>query len=87
MATKMPTPDASWRDSARYPKFFIFDSRAVFPLLLCMLHIQWWTVTVAVVAAGFFTLLLRYGFTVATFLRWLRSTIAGSRRTAIPWWA
>jgi intracellular multiplication protein IcmT len=87
MALRMPSPDASWRDSARYPKFFIFDSRAVFPLLLWMLHIKLWTFIIAIIAMAFFSLLLRFGFTVTTFLRWLRTTIAGRRKAALPWWA
>jgi intracellular multiplication protein IcmT len=87
MVTKMPSPSASWRDSARYPKFFIFDSRAVFPLFLWMLHIRWWTFILAIIATAFFSLLLRFGFSVATFFRWLRSMIAGRRRAALPWWA
>lgn len=87
MATRMPTPDASWRDSARFPKFFIFDSRAVFPLMLWLLHFKVWTFIVAILAMGFFSLLLRFGFTVNTFLRWVRTTIAGRRKAAIPWWA
>lgn len=86
MATKMPSPDASWRDSARFPKFFIFDSRAVFPLLLWMLHAKLWTFILAIFAMAFFSLLLRFGLTVTIFLRWLRTTIAGKRKAAIPWW-
>lgn len=86
MATKMPTADAAWRDSARFPKFFIFDSRAVFPLMVWLLHMKVWTFVLAIIATAFFSLLLRYGFTVSTFLRWLRATIAGKRKAAIPWW-
>ncbi len=86
MATRMPSPDASWRDSARYPRFFIFDSRAVFPFMVWLLHWSWWTLIFALIAMGFFSLLLRFGFTVSVFLRWLRSSIAGPRRAAKPWW-
>jgi intracellular multiplication protein IcmT len=86
MATKMPSPDASWRDSARYPKFFIFDSRAVFPFMLWLLHMKIWTFTVAIVAAIFFSILLRFGFTISIFFRWARAMIAGKRKAAIPWW-
>lgn len=87
MATRMPSPDASWRDSARFPKFFIFDSRASFPLFLFMVHFSYWTFFVALIAMAFFSLLLRYGFTLSIFLRWLRAFIAGPRKAAIPWWA
>jgi len=87
MATRMPSPDASWRDSARFPKFFIFDSRAVFPFALWLFHLKLWTFIVAVIAMAFFSLLLRFGFTVAIFSRWMRAKIAGPRKAAIPWWA
>lgn len=78
--------EAHWRDSARPMKFFIWDGRAAFPMLLVLLHPEWWTLITAVVAMMFFTLLNRYGFTPMVFLRWLRSTIAGARKMAIPWW-
>lgn len=81
-----PTNDAHWRDSARSVRFFIWDGKTAFPMLLFLLHIQWWTFIVAVLATLFFTLLNRYGFTIEVFGRWLRSTVAGRRKAAIPWW-
>lgn len=83
---KLPTADAHWRDSARSPKFFIFDAKAAFPLLLFLLHIRWWTFIVAVVAWLIFTYLNYRGFSMEVFLRWLRSILAGKRKIAIPWW-
>lgn len=83
----IPTANASWRDSARYPKFFMFDSRSVFPFIAFLLHIKMWTFIAAVVTMLFFTILMRYGFTLAAFGRFLRSTIAGKRKLAKPWWA
>ena len=77
---------AHWRDSARPIKFFIWDGKAAFPMVLFLLHIQIWTLCVAVVAMMFFSVLNRYGFTPIVFLRWVRSTIAGSRKLTIPWW-
>lgn len=75
-----------WRDSARNPRFFLIDARAAFPFLLFLLHIRLWSFIVAAVAMSFFALLERYGFTVNVFLRWVRSTLAGPHKTAIPWW-
>lgn len=83
---KLPTSDAAWRDSARTPKFFIFDAKAAFPLLLFLVHIRLWTFVLAVVAWLIFTYLNYRGFSVEVFLRWLRSTLAGKRKVAIPWW-
>ena len=77
---------AHWRDSARHARFFIIDARAAFPFLLFLLHIRFWSFILAVVATCFFALLERYGFTVGVFLRWIRSALAGPRKTAMPWW-
>lgn len=85
MASRIP-PDTAWRDSARPARFFFFDARAAFPLLLFLLHIRWWTFILAVIATGFFAFLEHKGFTVVVFLRWLRNVLAGPRKTASPWW-
>jgi intracellular multiplication protein IcmT len=77
---------AHWRDSARVTRFWIFDATAAFPLVLFLLHIRWWSFIVAVLTMIFLSILSRYGFTVPIFLRWLRSTLAGPRKFAIPWW-
>jgi intracellular multiplication protein IcmT len=82
---RIPT-EAHWRDSARNPRFFLIDARAAFPLLLFLLHIRWWTFFLAVGVMTFFGLLERYGFSLSVFLRWLRFTLAGPRKIAIPWW-
>lgn len=78
---------ASWRDSARYPKFFFLDSRAVFPIFIFLVHIQVWTFAVAITAMVFFSLLMRFGFTLSSFMRFFRAFIAGKRKMAKPWWA
>lgn len=77
---------AHWRDSARPLKFFFLDGQAVFPVLICLVYLRPWTAILAVVSMVFFTILNRYGFSPIVFLRWLRSAIAGRRKTAIPWW-
>lgn len=81
-----PSPDAHWRDSARYPQLFFIDARAVFPLLLCLLHIRLWTIAVTLLASAFFAILNRYGFTLAVFGRWVKCKLAGKRKSALPWW-
>lgn len=77
---------AHWRDTARQARFFFVDAQAAFPFLLFLMHITWWTFFVALFATLFFTLLTRYGFTVPVFLRWVRSSLAGSRKLSNPWW-
>ncbi len=77
---------AHWRDSARNVKLWVLDFRACFPLLILLFHIRIWTFILAIVATLFFSALERYGFSVAVFLRWLRSFAAGPRKMAQPWW-
>jgi intracellular multiplication protein IcmT len=78
--------EAHWRDSARSIRFFIWDGKAVFPMILFLMHIRIWTFVVAIITMMFFTILNRYGFSPIVFFRWLRSFIAGKRKLATPWW-
>ena len=78
--------DAHWRDSARPVKFFMWDGRAAFPVVIFILHISWWTLGLTIVLIAFFSILNRYGFTPMVFFKWARSAIAGPRKMAIPWW-
>ena len=77
---------AHWRDSARNVRLWIVDFRACFPLLILLFHIRLWTFVLALITTIFFAALERYGFSVAVFLRWLRSFVAGPRKMAQPWW-
>ena len=77
---------AHWRDSARTVRLFFLDFRACFPLLLLLFHIRLWTFILALFATLFFTALDRYGFSLAVFMRWIRSFLAGPRKMAQPWW-
>lgn len=79
-------PDANWRDSARSIKFFIWDGKVMFPLIIFFVHIRWWTLILAVGAIIFFTILNRFGFTPIVFYRWFRSKLAGKRKISMPWW-
>jgi len=83
---RAPSPDAHWRDSARYPRFFIIDARAALPVMLALVHIRLWTFGLALLAMIFFAILHRYGFTVPVFCRWVGSLLAGPRKVAAPWW-
>jgi intracellular multiplication protein IcmT len=75
-----------WRDSARSARFFMVDARAAFPLFLFLMHIRIWTGMLVLVSAIFFAIIEHYGFTVPVFLRWLRTFLAGSIKSAQPWW-
>lgn len=83
---RQPSKDAHWRDSARPAKLFMFDAKASFALLLFLLHIRVWTFVFAIVTMVFLTAISRYGFNTTVFMRWLRSSLAGRRKMANPWW-
>lgn len=78
--------EAHWRDSARSIRFFIWDGKAVFPMVLFLMHIAIWTFVLALGTMMFFTILNRYGFSPIVFGRWLRSFVAGPRKITQPWW-
>lgn len=78
--------NAHWRDSARPVKFFIWDGKTAFPLVIFLLHISWITLGIALGAISFFTILNYFGYRIDVFFRMVRSMIAGSRKAAIPWW-
>ena len=73
-----PHTDAHWRDSARPVKFFIWDGRAAFPVVIFLMHMTLWTLGVTILLIIFFSILNRYGFTPIVFFRWLRNLIAGN---------
>lgn len=81
-----PSAYAHWRDSARPAKFFIIDAKAAFPVFLFLLHIRLWTFIIAILATLFFTMLNRFGYSIAVFLRYGRTFVGGRRKMAIPWW-
>ena len=79
-------PNASWRDTARQPRLWIFNARALPPILVAMFHITYTTVGIAILCVIALQIMEYYGFTAPVFLRYLRSKAAGSRRVATPWW-
>lgn len=81
------TNEAHWRDSARPIKFFIWDGKLVFPIIIPLMYPRSiWTWGLALFAMIFFTVLNRYGFSPVVFLRWLRTFIAGKRKLVNPPW-
>jgi intracellular multiplication protein IcmT len=79
-------PTAHWRDSARTARFFMFDARAAFPIIIFLMHIEFWTGMMVLFSCVFFAIIERYGFTVPVFFRWLRVFFAGPNRISKPWW-
>ena len=74
-----------WRDSARVHRFFFIDGFSAIPLLFFLLHIRWWTFTLACIICAFFVTLNKFGFTLPIFIRWLRSFTAGDIRHSRAW--
>lgn len=83
---RAPPANAHWRDSARASKLWIFNSTATFPMMLMLFHIRLWTFELAVAIMSILTLIEHYGFSLPVFGRWIRSTMAGKRKIATPWW-
>lgn len=78
--------DVHWRDSAREVRFFIWDGKTAFPMVLFLMHISMWTFVVAITATTFFSVLKHYGITVDVFFRRFRCLLSGPRKAAQPWW-
>ena len=69
-----------WRDSAIVPTFFFLDYRAVFPLLLVILHIAIWTMVISLISILGIAFIQRFGFTPPVALRFIRMRLAGRVR-------
>jgi intracellular multiplication protein IcmT len=78
--------EAHWRDSARSVKFFIWDGKTAFPLVIFLMHMSWWTLGIAIASITFFTVLNYFGYSIDVFFRIVRNWIAGKRKAVIPWW-
>lgn len=78
---------AHWRDSARIPRLFFFDYRAVFPLAYLLIRPSL-NALIAVLFTIFLLATLEYfGFSLVVFFRWFfRCLIAGKYRSNRPWW-
>ncbi len=82
----MVDPNASWRDTAREAKLGPFNVIAFVPLMLFLFNIGWQTFGLLVLTLIVLQTMEYFGFGPATFVRYLRSLVAGKRRSASPWW-
>jgi len=82
----VPQPGASWRDSARSPRFFMIDALAAIPLVFFFLHIRLWTFLTAIAVMIFFGVIEKFNFTLPIFIRFVKSQIAGKVRVANSEW-
>ncbi len=72
-----------WRNSQRVPRFFIFDARVFFALMLFMVHIALWTLALGLIAIFVFWTFERFGLTFESALRAIRAWILGRERPAL----
>lgn len=72
-----------WRNTARSVRFFAFDARAAAPLLLFILHMQLWTLILAVIVIILFAILERFGLTINLAVRRARVWLIGEDRPAL----
>lgn len=79
-----------WRDSARIPRLFILDYRAVLPFLYLLFSKGSWfmySLIIVTLITAFFAIIEYFGFTFSVFLRWLKySFISGRYKKTRPWW-
>ena len=76
----------NWQDTGRDTKLWIMNSTTSFPLLLFLVNVSWTTFFVVLVTMAVFFTLEYYGFKPKVFFRFVRSFLAGSRKSARPWW-
>lgn len=76
----------SWQNTGREPKLWIMNSTTSFPLVLLIIRASKYTLGLVVVTIGVFFILDYYGFKPPVFVRYIRSFLAGGRKTARPWW-
>lgn len=78
--------NAHWRDSARPVRFFMWDAKTAFPLVLFLIHMKLWTLFLSLGVMCFFTILNYYGFSIEVFGRSFRTILAGPRKMVEAWW-
>ena len=75
--------DWHWRNTMKTIKFFAIDARAAATFMLVLMHARLWTLYLFVVVCASFTIIERFGLTLPSALRALRSWIVGNRRPAL----
>lgn len=71
---------AHWRDSARQPRFYVVDARVVLFILLWLLHMRWWTFTLAVSAVTIFTIMEYFKYPLPVAIRAFKGIIIGKKK-------
>lgn len=74
-----------WRNSMKTVRFFIFDARAGFFVVLVLVHARLWTLCLAVLVMTIFWLFERKSLTFPAALRAIRVWIIGPYRPGWIW--
>lgn len=74
-----------WRNSMKPVRFFMFDARAGFFVVLLLVHARLWTLTLLLTVLAAFYILERKGLSFACALRAFRVWIVGPARPAWIW--
>lgn len=69
-----------WRETGKYPLLFIVDARALYPLLLFLMHMREWTFHVSMAGVAIFWFLSMAGITPPVAMRLARTYIVGRHR-------
>lgn len=75
--------DWHWRNTMKTVRFFKFDARSAFFVVLLMLHFRLWTLILLILVMTIFAILERNGLSFPAALRALRVWIIGPKR---PGW-
>ncbi len=72
--------DIHWRNSQKPARFFAVDARAFAAVFLCLIHLRFWTIMLAIVVMFLFWAFERRGLTFEAACRALRAWILGRKR-------
>lgn len=75
-----------WRDSGKTVRFFMFDGRSAFAILLSLVHISKVTLIASASIIVFFAVIEQFGYSLPNARRAAGVLFAGPRRRAMPWW-
>lgn len=78
-------PAWHWRNTMKPVRFFIFDARAGFFVILLLVHARLWTLSLLITVLSVFYILERKGLSFAAALRAMRVWILGPTRPAWIW--
>lgn len=74
-----------WRNSMKTVRFFIFDARAGFFVVLVVIHARLWTLLLAITVMTVFWLFERKSLTFPAALRAIRVWLIGPKRPGWIW--